>query len=80
MCGKVRGEFAEFLGEFSRSVSNKSRGEKKKKKKLVCPSLREISRRFLRESSRLRIFVCGVNAKKKSFFSWADLYVNNKLI
>ena len=35
--------------------------------------LREILRSFLRESSRLRIFVCRVNAKKE-LFSWADLY------
>ena len=29
---------------------------------------------FLNESSRLRIFVRGVNAKKE-LFSWADLYL-----
>ena len=45
----------------------KSRGVK-----VVCSNLREISRSFLRESSRLRIFVRGVNAKKE-LFSWADL-------
>ena len=43
------------------------------KKKMVCTNLREISRSFLRESSRLRIFVRGVNAKKE-LFAWADLY------
>ena len=64
-------KFAEFLGDFSRSCSAKSRGEKK----MVCASLREISRSFLRESLRLRIFVRGVNAKKE-LFSWADLYVH----
>ena len=48
--------FAEFLSEISR------------RKKMVCANLREISRSFLRESSRLSIFVRGVNAKKKSFF------------
>ena len=47
-------------------------------KKKVCANLREISRSFLRESSRLRIFVRGVNAKKE-FFSWADLYVTVRL-
>ena len=41
---------------------------------MVWANLREISRGFLRESSRLRIFVRGMNAKKE-FFSWADLYV-----
>ena len=40
---------------------------------MVCANLREISRSFLRESSRLRIFVRGVKAKKE-LFSWADLY------
>ena len=35
---------------------------------LVCANLREISRNFLPESSRLRIFVRGVNAKKELFF------------
>ena len=34
--------------------------------------VREISRSFLRESSRLRICVRGVNAKKE-LSSWADL-------
>ena len=73
ICANVRGEtprkFAEFLGEFSRSFSAKSRGEK-----MVCASLREISWIFLRESSNLRIFVHGENAKKE-LFSWADLYL-----
>ena len=41
---------------------------------MVCANLREISRSFLRESSRLRIFVRGVNAEKE-LFSWADLYI-----
>ena len=56
---KFRGEtprvFAEFLREISRS------------EKMVCANLREISRSFLRESLRLRIFVRVLNAKK-SFF------------
>ena len=73
MTPSFRGEdprkFMEFLREFSRSVSAKSRGEKT----MVCTNLREISRSLLREISRLRIFVCGVNAKKE-LFSWADLY------
>ena len=64
-------KFAEKLRESSRSFSAESRGEKK----MVCASLREISRSFLRESSRLRIFVRGVNAKKE-LFSWADLYID----
>ena len=51
--------FAEFLRDMSR-----------RKKK----GLRELARSFLRESSRLRIFVRGINAKKE-LFSWADLYV-----
>ena len=41
---------------------------------MVCANLREITRSFLRESSRLRIFVRGVNAKTK-LFSRADLYI-----
>ena len=41
---------------------------------MVCAKLREISRSFLRECSRFRIFVRGVNAKKE-LFSWADLYI-----
>ena len=45
---------------------------------MVCANLREISRSFLRESSRLRIFVRGVNAKNE-LFSWADLYVASRL-
>ena len=44
---------------------------------MVCSNLREISRSFLRDSSRLRIFVRGVNAKKE-LFSWADLSVLRK--
>ena len=60
---KVRESFfAEFLREISR------------RKKMVCTNLREISRSFLRESSGLRNFVRGVNAKKE-LFSWADLYI-----
>ena len=51
-----------------RGVSSRNLAEKK----IVCTSLREISRRFLRESSRLRIFVRGLNAKKELVF-WADL-------
>ena len=50
--------------EFSRSICAKSRGEKK----MVSATLREISWSFLRESSCLRIFVRGVNAKKRAFF------------
>ena len=56
------GSFHANLGEFSRSFSTKSCEEK-----MVCASLREISRGFLRESSRLRIFVRGVNAKRSVF-------------
>ena len=69
---------AETLCESSRSfsagfhgVSPRNIGEKKK---MVCANLCEISWSFLRESSRLRIFVRGVNAKKE-LFSWADLYI-----
>ena len=40
---------------------------------MVCANLREISRSFLHETSRLRIFVRGVNATKE-LFSWAHLY------
>ena len=40
-------------------------------KKMVCANFCEISRSFLRESSLLRIFIRGVNAKKE-FFTWAD--------
>ena len=43
-------------------------------KKMLCVNLREISWSFLRKSSRLRIFVQGMNAKKE-LFSWADLYM-----
>ena len=56
-------KFAEFLREISR------------RKRMVCANFREISRSFLRESSRLRIFVRGVNAKKE-LFSSADLYMH----
>ena len=70
ICAKFRGEnprkFAKFLREFSRSFSEKI--------KMICTNLREISRSFLRESSLLRIFVRGMNAKKE-LFSWADLYI-----
>ena len=41
---------------------------------MVCANLREISWSFLPESSLLKMFVCGMNAKKE-LFSWADLYV-----
>ena len=58
--------FAECLREISR----------REKKKKICANLREISRSFLREGSRFRIFVRGENAKKEHF-SWADLYVCN---
>ena len=60
---KCRGETAQKFAE-----------KKKKKKITVCANLREISRSFLCESSRLRIFVREVNAKKE-LFSRADLYV-----
>ena len=42
--------------------------ESSRRKKMVCANLREISRSFLRESSSLRIFVLGVNAKERAFF------------
>ena len=55
--------FGEFLREISRST------------KMVCANSREISRSLLRESSRLRIFVRGVNAKKRAFFlGWSVVY------
>ena len=61
------------LRESSRSFSVSFRGVSPRnlaeKTKMVFANLREISRGFLRESSR---FVRGVNAKKE-FFSWADL-------
>ena len=41
---------------------------------MICANLREISRSFLRESSRLRIFVRGVNAKKKAFSFGLSVY------
>ena len=66
--------FAEKLREssrslFSRSFSAKSRGENN-----GLPELTRNPRSFLREISRLKIFVRGVNAKKE-LFSWGDLYV-----
>ena len=60
-----------FRGVAARNLAEKLR-ESLAVKKMVCANLREISRSFLRESSRLRIFVRGVNAKKE-LFSWADL-------
>ena len=66
---------AEKLRESSRGFSASFRGvspQNLAEKKMVCANLREISRSFLRESSRLRIFVRGVNSKKE-LFSWADL-------
>ena len=62
---KVRGVSRRVFAEFLREIS--------RRRKMVCASLREISRSFIRESSLLRIFVRGVNAKKE-LFSWADLY------
>ena len=41
---------------------------------MPCANLREISRSFLRESSRLRIFVRGVNAKKSFFLGLICTY------
>ena len=41
---------------------------KKKNEKMVCATLCEISRSFLRASSCLRIFVRGLNIKKRAFF------------
>ena len=52
VCRVSLGVFTEFL-----------RGEK-----MLCANLCKISRSFLSESSRLRIFVRGVNAKKELFF------------
>ena len=49
-------------------ISQRNLAEKKK----VCAS-------FLRESSRLRIFVRGVNAKK-NVFSSADLYILKSIL
>ena len=71
--------FAEYLCKISRRHSAKGRGvsplvfakdlhDISRRKKLVCTNLREILRGFLRESSRLRIFVHGVNARKRSIF------------
>ena len=68
-------KFAEELRDSSRNFSECFRGVSPRnlaKKKMVYARLREISRSFLRESSSLRIFVRGVNAKKEPF-SWADL-------
>ena len=67
----------EYLHEISWRNSAKVLGVSSRhivEKKKVCANLREISRSFLRKSSRLRIFVRGVNAKRE-LFSWADLYV-----
>ena len=76
---KFAEKFAEFLGEISRSFSTSFRGVSLRnlaeKKKMVCASLREIPRSFLRESSRLRNFVRRVNAKKELFSAWADQYI-----
>ena len=44
------------------------------RKLMVCVDLREILPSFLRESSRLIIFVHVVNVKE-GLFSWADLYM-----
>ena len=41
---------------------------------MFCTNLREILLSFLCKSSRLRISVRAMNAKKE-LFSWADLYV-----
>ena len=46
-----------------------------RRNKIIRANLGEISRSFLRESSRLRNFVRRVKAKK-DIFSWADLYVD----
>ena len=74
--GVAARNLAEKRRESSRSVSASFRGVSPRnvaEKKMVCANLREISRSFLRESSRLRISVRGVNSKK-DIFSWADLY------
>ena len=55
VCGVSPRVFAEFLRKISRN------------EKIVCANLRELSRSFLRESSRLRIFVRGVNVKQELF-------------
>ena len=69
--------FVKWLWEFSRSICAKCLGESIStnfrrvsprnlvEKQMVCANLREISRRYHRESSHLRILVPGVNAKKK---------------
>ena len=68
---------AEKLREYSQSFSASCRGVSPRnlaEKKMDCKTLREISQSFLCESSRLRIFVRGVDAKKKKQpFSWAYL-------
>ena len=73
VCGISSGKFAEFLHEslwsFSASFREVSRN---------IANLREISRSFLCESSRLRLSVHRVNAKKE-LFSWADLYNGKRL-
>ena len=69
--------FVEKLRESSRCFSASFRGvspHNLAEKKVVCANLREILQSFLRKSSRLRIFVCGVNTKKE-LLSWADLYM-----
>ena len=66
MTPSFRGVSARNLAECLRETSWR--------KNIVCANLREISRSFLRESSCLRTFVRGVNAKKE-LFSWADLYM-----
>ena len=66
ICAKFHGETPRKYVEFLRDISWR--------KKKVCANLRKISQSFLRRSSRLRIFVRGVNAKKE-LFSRADLYV-----
>ena len=53
-----------FRGVSPRNIAEKQNGLRE---------LSKISRCFLRESLRLRIFVRRVNTKKE-FFSWADLY------
>ena len=63
-------KFAEKLHESLQGFSASFRGVSSQnlaEKNMVCASSREISRSFLRESSRLRIFVRGVNAKTEFF-------------
>ena len=45
---------------------------------MVNANLREISRSFFRESSHLRIFVRGVNARKELFFLGWSVYIWRK--